>query len=98
MRESRFERHSRRARVRRQPCVQRGALLMWYAGIDWANDHHDALVINEQGRQVGSLRVDHTPQGMTRLNTFLDQSVGADSKHTKACICEPRQSWVNTTR
>ena len=28
---------------------------MWYAGIDWANDHHDALVIDETGRQVGAI-------------------------------------------
>jgi transposase len=61
---------------------------MWYAGIDWANDHHDALVIDEQGRQVGSLRVDHTPQGMSRLNTFLEQIVGAESKDQMACIIE----------
>src|SRR5436305_10570104 len=88
MRESRFERHSRRARVRREPFVQRGAFLMWYAGIDWANDHHDALVIDDQGRQVGSLRVDHTPQGMTRLNTFLEQILGAEPKDQMACIIE----------
>jgi transposase len=50
---------------------------MWYAGIDWANDHHDALLIDEQGHQVGSLRVDHSPQGMSRLTTFLEQIVGA---------------------
>ena len=53
---------------------------MWYAGIDWANDHHDALVIDEQGHQVGSLRVDHTPQGMSRLNTFLEQIVPRDTQ------------------
>jgi transposase len=61
---------------------------MWYAGIDWANDHHDTLVINEQGRQVGSLRVDHSPQGMSRLNTFLEQIVGAEPKEQMACIIE----------
>jgi len=61
---------------------------MWYAGIDWANDHHDALVINDQGSQVGSLRVDHTPEGMSRLNTFLEQIVGAESKEQMACIIE----------
>ncbi len=61
---------------------------MWYAGIDWANDHHDALVIDEQGSQVGSLRVDHTPEGMSRLNTFLEQIVGAESKEQMACIIE----------
>src|SRR5579859_7255971 len=88
MRESRFERHSRRARVRRQPCVQRGAFLMWYAGIDWANVHHDILVIDDQGRQVGSLRVDHSPQGMSKLTTFLEQIVGAESKEQMACIIE----------
>src|SRR5438270_8152278 len=88
MSESRFERHSIRARVRRQPFVQRGAFLMWYAGIDWANDHHDALVIDDQGRQVGSLRVDHSPQGMSRLNTFLEQIIGSESKEQMACIIE----------
>jgi transposase len=61
---------------------------MWYAGIDWANDHHDALVIDEKGRQVGALRVDHSPQGMSRLNTFLAQIVGAESKEQMACLIE----------
>jgi transposase len=61
---------------------------MWYAGIDWANEHHDALVIDETGRQVGSLRVDHSPQGMSRLNTFLEQMIGAESKEQMACIIE----------
>jgi transposase len=61
---------------------------MWYAGIDWANDHHDALVIDEQGRQVGSLRVDHTSQGLAKLNTFLEQIIGSMSKDQMACIIE----------
>src|SRR5437763_4139144 len=60
----------------------------WYAGIDWANDHHDALVVDEQGRQVGSLRVDHSPQGMSKLNTFLQQIIGWESKEQMACIIE----------
>ena len=61
---------------------------MWYAGIDWANDHHDALVIDETGRQVGTLRVDHNPQGMSKLNTFLEQIIGSESKEQMACIIE----------
>src|SRR5438067_2897800 len=61
---------------------------MWYAGIDWATDHHDALVIDETGRQVGAIRVEHNPQGLTRLNTFLEQIVGAASKEQMACIIE----------
>lgn len=61
---------------------------MWYAGIDWADTHHDALVIDERGRQVGSLRVDHTPQGMSKLNTFLEQIIGTAPKEQMACIIE----------
>jgi transposase len=61
---------------------------MWYAGIDWANDHHDTLVIDEKGHRVGSLRIEHTPQGMSRLNTFLEQIIGSESKEEMACIIE----------
>ncbi len=61
---------------------------MWYAGIDWAMDHHDTLVIDEKGRQVGSLRIAHTPQGMNQLNTFLEQIIGTASKEEMACIIE----------
>ena len=61
---------------------------MWYAGIDWANEHHDALVIDEQGRQVGTLRVEHSPQGMSKLNAFLEQIIGLELKEQMACIIE----------
>ena len=33
---------------------------MWYTGIDWADDHHDAVVLDEAGRQLASLHVTHT--------------------------------------
>jgi transposase len=61
---------------------------MWYAGIDWADTHHDALVIDEKGRQVASLRVDHSSQGMSKLNTFLEQIIGSHPKDQMACIIE----------
>jgi len=61
---------------------------MWYAGIDWADQHHDALIIDEKGRQVATLRIDHTPQGLARLNTFLEQIIGSQPKEHMACIIE----------
>src|SRR2546421_1804743 len=61
---------------------------MWYAGIDWATDHHDAVVIDEKGHQVASLRIDHSPQGMSRLHTFLEQIIGSQSKEQMACMIE----------
>ena len=69
---------------------------MWYAGIDWANDHHDALVIDERCSQAGSLRVDHTPQGMVKLNTFLEQIVGSEAKEQMACISETTHGLLIT--
>jgi hypothetical protein len=61
---------------------------MWYVGIDWADQHHDALVIDEKGRQVGSLRIDHSVQGFVKLNTFLEQIIGDVPKEEMACIIE----------
>ena len=61
---------------------------MWYAGIDWADTHHDALVLDEQGHQRGSLRVDHTPEGLAKLNTFLETISGSLEKEQMACIIE----------
>src|SRR5437868_5028874 len=61
---------------------------MWYAGIDWCTDHHDAVVIHGNSHQVGSLRIDHSPPGMSRLHTFLEQIIGSQSKEHMACIIE----------
>ena len=80
MRESRDLPPQYKGTCAQEPIVQRGALRMWYAGIDWANEHHDVLVIDEQGHQVGALRVEHSPQGMSRLNTFLEQIIGSELK------------------
>lgn len=61
---------------------------MKFCGIDWANDHHDALSIDEQGRQLGSIRVAHTPEGLSRLNTYLEGIAGVSGHSEVACIIE----------
>jgi transposase len=61
---------------------------MWYTGIDWADEHHDALTIDEQGHQMGSIRVDHSPQGFDKLDAFLMQIISSASKEDMACIIE----------
>src|SRR5579863_1399448 len=61
---------------------------MWYAGIDWADAHHDALVIDESGRQVGSLRVNHSPEGLKQLDAFFEQITGPAGREQLACIVE----------
>jgi hypothetical protein len=44
---------------------------MLYAGIDWADEHHDLVVIDDTGLTTGSLRVSHSPVGLTQLYEFL---------------------------
>jgi transposase len=58
---------------------------MWYAGIDWADRHHDTVVIDETGRKIGQLRVDHTPEGLAKLVSFLREMAPIDQL---ACILE----------
>ncbi len=61
---------------------------MKFCGIDWANDHHDALAIDEQGRQLSSIRVAHTCEGLERLHAYLQEIAGEESKAQVACIIE----------
>ncbi len=62
---------------------------MWYAGIDWADQHHDAVVIDEAGKRVGTTRVAHSAAGLDTLVTFL-KGIGdvADHPDHLACIVE----------
>src|SRR6266705_4579211 len=68
---------------------------MWYAGIDWADTHHVALVIDETGQQVSSLRVTHTPEGVSQLISFLSSI--APSKEQMACIIETNHGLLIAT-
>jgi len=45
-------------------------------------------VLDEKGQQNGSLRVDHTPEGLARLNSFLESLTGPEHKEQMACIIE----------
>lgn len=66
---------------------------MWYAGLDWADRHHDLVVIDEMGRKVGQLRVDHTPDGLARLVRFLREIAPLDQI---ACIVETTHGLLIT--
>jgi transposase len=67
---------------------------MWFAGIDWADTHHDALVIDESGQQVGSLRVLHTKKGIDELKRFL--LAIAEKPDQLACIVETSHGLLIT--
>ena len=35
----------------------------YYAGLDWANDHHDVIIVDRAGRIVADFQIEHTQQG-----------------------------------
>jgi transposase len=61
---------------------------MKFCGIDWANEHHDALSIDEQGHQLGSIRVAHSPEGLSQLDAYLTRIAGPTGREQIACIVE----------
>src|SRR5215210_3709431 len=69
---------------------------MWYAGIDWADDHHDVVVLDDSSRQIASRRVAHTAAGLAELTTTLEQICGATAKDHLACIVETNRGLLIT--
>jgi transposase len=67
---------------------------MYYAGIDWADNHHDIVVIDEANQKQVSLRVAHSVSGMAVLDKFL-KSLVTDSEQM-ACIIETNQGLLIT--
>jgi transposase len=69
---------------------------MWYAGIDWADDHHDVVVLDDAGRQIASKRVAHPAAGLADLTATLSQICGSTPKDQLACIVETNRGLLIT--
>jgi transposase len=61
---------------------------MLYTGIDWADQKHDALALDETGHKLGMIRVPHTAEGLVKLDAWLLQILGHQDKEQMACIIE----------
>jgi transposase len=67
---------------------------MWYVGLDWADTHHDVLVLDEAGQRVASRRFAHSHDGLHELKQFL---LGiAASPEQLACIVETSHGLLIT--
>jgi transposase len=67
---------------------------MWYVGLDWADAHHDVVVLDEAGRRVGSRRFAHSHDGLHELKEFL---LGiAASPEDLVCIVETTHGLLIT--
>jgi transposase len=67
---------------------------MWYVGLDWADTHHDVVVLDEAGRRVGSQRFVHSPEGLNDLKQLLLRIAGSPDQ--LACIVETNHGLLIT--
>lgn len=65
---------------------------MFYVGIDWADDHHDVVVIDEANQSKGTIRVQHSVSGLAQLDKFL-KAISPDPNQL-ACIIETSQGLL----
>ena len=56
--------------------------LNYYAGFDWANDHHDVVILDRAGRIVADFQIEHTDQGWQRWR----EQVAALGPGVAACV------------
>lgn len=69
---------------------------MLYIGVDWADQKHDALALDEAGRKLGAIRVAHTAEGLSKLDAWLVQLLGESDKEQMACIVETNHGLLIT--
>src|SRR5262244_1135919 len=70
---------------------------MWYVGIDWADQHHEVVVIDEQGKQLAKKRVAHSAEGVAELLRFV-KGIGDVQQHADhvACMLETNRGLLIT--
>ena len=49
-----------------------------FVGDDWAEDHHDVELMNEQGRVLARQRLPEGVAGMARLHELIGEQLGED--------------------
>jgi transposase len=59
-----------------------------YIGIDWADDHHDVCLTNEQAEPLGAFRIDHSIEGLDRLAQRL-RELGLAPAQVRVAIERP---------
>src|SRR5215469_17556885 len=68
---------------------------MWFAGIDWADQHHDVVVLDADGQPVGQMQVAHWAEGLEHLTTFLRTLAPESDPATHvACLVETNQGLL----
>jgi transposase len=69
-------------------------MIMFFAGLDWADDHHDLAIIDDAGCKLASKRFAHTKAGSEELTRFLESFTGPTHKDQLACIAETNRGLL----
>jgi transposase len=69
---------------------------MLFAGDDWAEDHHDAGLMDSSGRTLARARLPEGAAGMTRLHVMIGEHLGQDgeAEEVRIGIETDRGLWV----
>jgi transposase len=67
-----------------------------FVGDDWAEDHHDVEVMNEQGKMLGKARLPEGVAGMARLHELVGRHLGDGGDDTEVAVGieTDRGPWV----
>lgn len=69
-----------------------------YCGIDWATEHHDVAVVDDDGRVVARRRVSNDPAGFAQLLTVLAEAGDSADNPIPVGIETDRGLWVAALR
>lgn len=69
-----------------------------YCGIDWASDHHDVAVVDDNGQVVARGRVDNDAAGFTQLLTLLARAGDSPEQPIPVGIETDHGLWVAALR
>ena len=61
---------------------------MFFIGIDWADDHHDVSIVEEQGREIKRFQISHDPDGFLNLLKEI-QNLGGNPNDVAFCLEKP---------
>ena len=64
--------------------------ITYYAGFDWAHDHHDVVIVDRRGQIVADFEIQHTAAGWQRWN----QQVAALGAGAVAVCVETSQGLI----
>ena len=67
-----------------------------FVGDDWAEDHHDVELMDEQGRVLARRRLPEGVAGMARLHVLIGEQLGEDADDSEVVIGieTDRGPWV----